>query len=197
METGVLQHWHIPKTDDLVIASHLCYVAHYFCIGNECHKSLMLSYLTDIFTGEIQFQRDPDGIHYSHKTIWECVFSTLSTMEQHATSQVFSATMREPVYYKPGDVTEGRVFTEYAFDVKFQNSLPIYYFTLGKFDKLLLPLSVSMFANHNLLQVSSASVQRLAEATLHLTNAIQTQGISTLASKRVLQSIFSTCRLRV
>lgn len=197
LEVGVLQHWHLPKSDDLVIASHLCYVAHYFCIGESRHRELMLDHLAYALNGTRPFERDSDGVHFSHKAIWQQIFDALSLMERQAATQVFSASMSDPVYYRPGDVTEGRVFTEYLFDVKFPRGKPIYYLTLGAFDKLLLPLSVSMFANHNLLQVTPASAPRLAASTDQLLQAVRSDGVTIFSVKPLLQKIFATCDISV
>jgi hypothetical protein len=179
LQTGVLQRFLVPKTDDLVIASNVIYIAKFFRVGQANQRALMQQYLRAVASEAVTFQKDPGADVYSHEQVWALISGTLTPLEQKAAVHAFYRTgTGAPVYYTLGGVGDGKHYGEYVLRLVITRGVPSDYMKISyRFSKLLLPLSVSVFFNHNLNQVNDPkNKKRLLRVTLAFLEQLASQG---------------------
>src|ERR1043166_9513376 len=115
LRTCVIQEFYTPKTDDLIIASNVIYIAKYFRVGHASAKAIMLNYLKEVATESVRFERDASTEVYSHNDCWYRIVQSLTPFVQRAANHVFSSLTGAPVYYALGNADYGKVYGEYHF----------------------------------------------------------------------------------
>jgi hypothetical protein len=199
LRTCVLQRFCIPKTDDLIIASNVIYIAKFFRVGQRNQKAVMHNYLKEVATESVTFQKDLGEDVYSHQEMWSRICATLSPFEQKAAGHVFRMSTGVPIYYTLGDANDGKCYGEYIFRLAISHNIPFDYMKISwGSSKLLLPMSVSVFFNHNLNQVSSLEARnRLLRVTLAFLEQMDSVGFSKIPSAKGLVGFFKDHAVKI
>jgi hypothetical protein len=199
LRTCVIQHFYVPKTDDLIIASNVIYIAKFFRVAPANQKLVMHNYLKDVAIESVTFQKDLGEDVYSHQEMWSRVCTTLTPFEQKAAGHVFSLSTGVPVYYTLGDADDGKYYGEYFFRLTINHGMPFDYMKISwGSSKLLLPMSVSVFFNHNLNQVSNLEARkRLLRVTLAFLEQMDSVKFSTTLSAKELAGFFKDHAVKI
>jgi hypothetical protein len=178
LRTCVLEQWHVPRTDDRAIAQFLGFTVRFFGIAHQKQIVLMAEYLRDVTTGRFRFEKDTSENVYSHAHIWIRIHDeTLSPLHLKASRVVFPCL--GPFYYTAGDTDDTPLHTEYLLKTWFKRGIPYSYFRLGRYSPVLLPLSLSVFAHHTILQLKDEdSPKKLENATEHIVAFALSNGIT-------------------
>ncbi len=200
LRTCVLQRFCVPKTDDLIIASNVILIAKFFRVGQQNQKAVMHQYLKEVATETVTFVKDTGEDVYSHNELWSRICTTLTPFERKAAGHVFRLSTGVPVYYTLGDADDGKYFGEYLFRLCISRGVPFDYMKISwpSLSKLLLPMSVSVFFNHNLNQVSGADARkRLLRVTLAFLEQMDFGKFSNTPSARGLVGFFKSHAVKI
>ena len=163
------QKWINELNLEGIVITLVGYVSRYYNICDDRQRSTMFEYLADIHNKKITFEADEQG-DYSHKHIWYLVLSTLNESERDALGKAFDYESKAPLLYDPNidkafvQRNALKVYSEYRFTAKLVKSIPISYLSLGLYDKIFLPMSVSVLINKAFTLVSEAGKTLLLEA---------------------------------
>ena len=160
----------------------------------------MHQYLKEVATETVTFVKDTGEDVYSHNELWSRICTTLTPFERKAAGHVFRLSTGVPVYYTLGDADDGKYFGEYLFRLCISRGVPFDYMKISwpSLSKLLLPMSVSVFFNHNLNQVSGADARkRLLRVTLAFLEQMDFGKFSNTPSARGLVGFFKSHAVKI
>ena len=160
---------------------------------------MMHNYLKDVAIELVTFQKDVGEDVYSHQEMWSRICTTLSPFEQKAASHVFRLSTGIPIYYTLGDADDGKCYGEYIFRLSINRGIPFDYMKISwGSSKLLLPMSVSVFFNHNLNQMSNLeNRKRLLRVTLAFLEQIDSVAFSKIPNARKLVGFFKDNAVKI
>lgn len=165
------QNWMHDINVNNVIANIIVYIIRYYNICDDRQKFAMFLYLIDIHNEKVQFELDKDG-NYSHKIVWEIIIETLNSGEKSAIDGAFKYGTKAPILFAP-ELDKAfvnryslKTYSKYSFTLKLVKGVIFEHLSIGLYDKMFLPLSVSVLLNQAfvLLTQSKTGKQDLLEA---------------------------------
>lgn len=185
----IFQEYSVPTSDDLNIATYLCYLTHYFNICDSRQKQVMLTCLnTYLRLDGCTDLRKHNNI--CNKLIWDSIYKTLSTSEQEAADHFNPR--GNLLSYIEGKCNSQHIYADYTFTFKLKSTYPIHFMHLSFGpDIIMLPLTVALHTDLIMIKlIDSEKRNIILRAFEELFVIIMNNKLTILNARNILHEIY-------